>query len=160
VRRLGVSPGGALIAAALLPAMGALRLASAADQASVLTREHRSLEIVCGKCHNLELVMDTPMGYDNWHDTVQKMVDQGADGTDEQFDDIMDYLHRTMTTIDVNHAELGELEIVLNVPEPVANAIIARRKARKFTDLADLKTVPGTDGPGLDSRARLIFFQP
>jgi competence protein ComEA len=151
--------GGALFAAAMLLALRPLRLASAADQAPVLAREQRSLEIVCGKCHSLELVMDTPMGYDNWHDTVQKMVDQGADGTDDQFDDVMDYLHRTMTTIDVNHAEVGELEIVLDVPEAVATAIIARRAARKFADLADLKSVPGVDGPTLDGKARLIFFQ-
>jgi competence protein ComEA len=151
--------GGVLCAAAVLLAAGSMRRSVAADQEPVLVREQRSIEIVCGKCHGLELVMDTPMGYDNWHDTVQKMVDQGADGTDEQFDDVMDYLHRTMTTIDVNHAEVGELEIVLGVPEPVANAILARRQARKFTDLADLKSVPGIDGPGLDARARLIFFQ-
>ena len=101
--------GGVLCAAAVLLAAGSMRRSVAADQEPVLVREQRSIEIVCGKCHGLELVMDTPMGYDNWHDTVQKMVDQGADGTDEQFDDVMDYLHRTMTTIDVNHAEVGEL---------------------------------------------------
>ena len=103
--------------------------------------------------------MDTPMGYDNWHDTVQKMVDQGPDGTDEQFDDVMDYLHRTMTTIDVNHASADELETVLDVSEKVANAIIARRTVRRFTDLSDLKSVPGITAPGLDARSRLIFFQ-
>ncbi len=68
------------------------------------------------------------MSYDAWHDTVQTMVDRGASGTDEQFDDIMDYLHRTMTTIDVNTAPADELEIVLNVPETTAQAIIARRE--------------------------------
>lgn len=143
----------------MLYALGSQRISSAADQDSVLAREHQSLQAVCGRCHSLELVMDTPMGYDNWHDTVQKMVDQGADGTDEQFADVMDYLHRTMTTIDVNHAEADELEIVLNVPEPVARAIIARRSARRFTDLADLKSVPGLAGSTIDGKARLIFFQ-
>jgi competence protein ComEA len=155
----------ALFAAAVVLAGGSLRLslaadkAVAADQAPVLEREHRSLEIVCGRCHDLELVMDTPMGYDNWHDTVQKMVDQGADGTDEQFDDVMDYLHRTMTTIDVNHAGAEEIEIVLDVSPKVANAIIARRAAHRFTDLSDLKSVPGIDRASLDERSRLIFFQ-
>ena len=75
------------------------------------------------------------MSYDAWHDTVQKMVDRGASGTDEQFDDIMDYLHRTMTTINVNTADADELEIVLNVPETAAQAIIARRSTQKFTEL-------------------------
>jgi competence protein ComEA len=146
-------------AAAILLALGTLRISSAADQDPTLVREQQSLQAVCGKCHSLQVVMDTPMGYDNWHDTVQKMIDQGAQGSDEQFDDIMDYLHRTMTTIDVNAADAGELEIVLNVPARVAKAVIARRTRRKFADLADLKSVPGIDGPSLDGKARLIFFQ-
>jgi hypothetical protein len=162
----GERPGAVLWAAAVLSIVAVLGVGFAADpatpipeQSPLLKREARSLRAVCGKCHDLELVMDTPMGYDNWEQTVQKMVDQGAEGTDQQFDDVMDYLHRTMTTIDVNAADAEELRIVLNVPEAVARAIIARRSTRKFTDLADLKSVPGTDGPTLDDKARLIFFQ-
>ena len=54
-----------------------------------LARETQSLKSVCAKCHDLQIVMDTPMSYDAWHDTVQTMVDRGASGTDEPFDDIM-----------------------------------------------------------------------
>jgi competence protein ComEA len=146
--------GGWLLAAALLAAA-----ADVAPAAPDLAREGQSLKAVCAKCHNLQMVMDTPMSYDAWHDTVQAMVDRGASGTDEQFDDIMDYLHRTMTTIDVNTADAGELEMVLNVPETAAQAIIARRSRRKFTGLADLKSVPGVDASTVDAKARLIFFR-
>ena len=124
-----------------------------------LVREGQALKAVCTKCHNLQIVMDTPMSYDDWHDTVQKMVDQGASGTDEQFDDIMDYLHRTMTTINVNTAPADELEIVLNVPETTAQAITARRSTQKFTGLTDLKSIPGVDASTVDGKARLIFFK-
>jgi competence protein ComEA len=124
-----------------------------------LPREARSVQAVCAKCHNLQIVMDTPMSFDAWHDTVQAMVDRGASGTDEQFGDIMDYLHRTMTTINVNAANADELEIVLNLPKPVAKAIIDRRSTRKFTDLADLKSVAGVDAATVDAKARLIFFK-
>ena len=133
--------------------------ADVAPPAPDLAREARSVQAVCAKCHNLQIVMDTPMSYDAWHDTVQKMVDRGASGTDEQFEDIMDYLHRTMTTINVNAAAASELEIVLNLPEPVAKAIIARRSTRKFSDLADLKSVEGVDASTVDTNARLIFFK-
>jgi DNA uptake protein ComE-like DNA-binding protein len=87
------------------------------------------------------------------------MVDRGASGTDEQFDDIMDYLHRTITTINVNTALADELEIVLNVSPTTAQAIIARRSTQKFTGLADLKSVSGVDASALDAKARLIFFE-
>jgi len=133
--------------------------ADVAPPAPDLAREGQSLKAVCAQCHNLQIVMDTPMSYEAWHDTVQTMVDRGASGTDEQFDDIMDYLHRTMTTIDVNTAPADELEIVLHVPEPTAQAIIARRGTKKFTGLADLKSVPGVDASTVDAKARLIFFQ-
>src|SRR5271155_1142048 len=65
-----------------------------APPARGLAQESRSFKAVCAKCHNLQLVMDTPMSYDAWHDTVQTMMDRGATGTDQQFADVMDYLHR------------------------------------------------------------------
>jgi competence protein ComEA len=130
-----------------------------AASAPDLAREGESLKAVCSKCHNLQMVMDTPMSYEAWHDTVQTMVDRGASGTDEQFDDVMDYLHRTMTTINVNTADVGELEIVLGVSETAAKAIVSRRSSRKFSGLADLKSVAGVDGAGVEARGRLIFFK-
>jgi competence protein ComEA len=148
--------GGVLFVAALF---AAARAAEVAPPAPRLAREGQSLKAVCAQCHDLQIVMDTPMSYDDWHDTVQKMVDRGASGTDEQFDDIMDYLHRTMTTINVNTAPADELEIVLNVPDTTAQAIIARRSTQKFTGVADLKAVPGVDASTVDAKARLIFFK-
>jgi hypothetical protein len=124
-----------------------------------LAREGESLKAVCSKCHNLQMVMDTPMSYEAWHDTVQTMVDRGASGTDEQLDDVMNYLHRTMTTINVNTADVEELEIVLGVSETAAKAIVSRRSSRKFSGLADLKSVAGVDGASVEARGRLIFFK-
>jgi competence protein ComEA len=124
-----------------------------------LGREAKSLKAVCGKCHNLQIVMDTPRSLEEWRDTMQKMVDRGASGTDDQYDDILDFLHRTMTTIDINSADVQELATVLGVPDSTATLIITRRLARKFSDLADLKTVPGIDARSLDTKARMIYFQ-
>lgn len=124
-----------------------------------LAREGKSLKAVCGGCHNLQVVSDTPMSYDDWHDTVQKMIDRGAKGSDEQLDDIMDYLHRTLTTINVNTADEEELKIVLNVPETVAARIIKRRTTQRFVDLVDLKSIRGINASAIDSRSRLIFFK-
>jgi competence protein ComEA len=148
--------GGVLLVAGLFVVAQAAEVAPPNPR---LARESQSLKAVCAKCHNLQLVMDTPRSYDDWHDTVQTMVDRGATGTDEQFEDIMDYLHRTMTTINVNTAVADELEIVLNVPETNAQAIIARRSTQKFTGLADLKSVPGVDASTVEAKARLIFFK-
>ena len=159
-----------MIAALLLPVLFVAAWAVAESQtpdaapaeatapAVDMAHEAASLKAVCGRCHNLQIVTDARKSYDAWHDTVQKMVDRGAKGTDDQYDDIMDYLHRTVTTIDVNSADEDELEIVLNVSETTAEAIAARRKAKKFAGLADLKSIPGVDAATVDTKARMIFF--
>ena len=161
VRCLGLPRGCVLLVAVsqLVAARAAAPALPAAAQDPSLAQEGVSLQAVCGKCHSLQIVMDTPMSYDAWHDTVQKMIDRGAVGTDEQLEDIMDYLHRTMTTINVNTADTDELGIVLDVSDSVARTIVTRRNKRKFTDLADLKSVPGIDASAMDARARLIFFR-
>ncbi|HUD23831.1 MAG TPA: helix-hairpin-helix domain-containing protein [Acidobacteriaceae bacterium] len=142
----------------LVPTLFAAAWAAGAPQTSSQAREAQSVIKVCATCHDMQIVMDTPRSYDAWHDSVQKMVDLGAKGTDQQYDDIMDFLHRTMTTIDVNSADPDELEIVLSVSETTAQAIVARRRTKKFTGLADLKSIPGVDATTVDSKARLIFF--
>ena len=158
---------GAAVLAAALAAAAALSAPPVpaappppADRAqdAELAREGASVKAVCGQCHPLQIVMDTPMSYEAWRETVQKMVDQGARGSDAQFDDIMDFLYRTMTTINVNTADADALAGVLDLPEAAVQAIIVRRKNQKIADFADLKGVVGADGRGLDARARLIFY--
>jgi competence protein ComEA len=124
-----------------------------------LVREVKSLQAVCGKCHDLQIVLNTPRSLDDWRDTMQKMVDRGASGTDDQYDDILDYLHRTMTTIDINSADADELATVLAVPDSAVKLIIARRAGKKFADLNDLKSIPGVDAAIVDAKAKLIYFQ-
>jgi competence protein ComEA len=153
----GVPLGVVLLSTAL--AAYAARAADAATPPSDLAREAKSLQAVCGKCHNLQIVTNTPRSLDDWRDTMQKMVDRGANGTDDQYDDILDYLHRTMTTIDVNSADADELATVLNAPDAAVKLIIARRAGKRFVDLADLKTIPGIDAAALDAKSKMIYFQ-
>jgi competence protein ComEA len=155
--RPAVLVGAGLCSVAML--VSSARPADGAAESPRLVREGKSLQAVCGKCHDLQIVLDTPRSLDDWRDTMQKMVDRGASGTDDQYDDILDYLHRTMTTIDVNSADAEELATVLGVPDTAAKLIIARRAARKFVDLNDLKSIAGVDAAIVDAKAKLIYFQ-
>ena len=115
---------------------------------------------ICAACHGMEMVTDTPRDYDAWHDTVQKMIDRGARGTPDEFDLVMDFLFQNVTPIDVNHADRDTLMAILHTSQPVADAIIARRAARPFKDLAELEgAVPGLDKAVLEGKKRMIFFQ-
>jgi hypothetical protein len=115
---------------------------------------------VCSGCHAMQIVMDTPKDYDAWHDTVQSMIDRGAQGTPDEFDLVMQFLFKNMTTVDVNHGDQESLATVLRTSPATADAIIARRGERPFKDLADLETsIPGLDRSVLESKKKMIFFQ-
>ena len=115
---------------------------------------------ICSACHTMQIVMDTPKDYDAWHETVQSMINRGAKGSPDEFDLVMDFLFQNMTTIDVNHGDVEALMVVLHTSQPTAEAIVARRQAHPFKDLADLeKTIPGLDRTVLDAKKRMIFFQ-
>jgi competence protein ComEA len=146
---------GAGMAAPLLLAGGQPgRAAPAADPSD----EPPALRQVCGRCHNTEIVTNTPRSLDDWRNTVQQMVDRGATGSDDQLDAVFDYLHRTLTTIDVNTADADELGIVLGIPDSVAQAIVAHRTRGKIRSLDELKAVTGVDARVVDAKARMIFF--
>jgi hypothetical protein len=113
---------------------------------------------VCGRCHNIEVPLDTVQSAGAWRDTVQLMVDRGAKGTDAQFAGVMRYLRAHRTTINVNRAGAAELIGVLGVSDIVAESIIARRARQPFRDLADLESVPGVDRNAIEARKARIFF--
>jgi hypothetical protein len=131
----------------------------AAAQGAAATPQAATVK-VCSGCHTMQIVMDTPKDIDAWHDTVQSMLDRGAQATPEELDLVMQFLFANMTTIDVNHADSESLMTVLHAPQSAADAIEARRAAQPFRDLGDLENaVPGLDRALLNSKKRMIFFQ-
>ncbi len=152
----------ALAGAALLcmlsswPALSAP--AAAADTEATTPVE--AVAKVCSGCHSTQIVMDTPKDYDAWHDTVQSMIDRGAQGTPDEYDLVMQYLYENMTTVDVNHADADTLATVLHASPADVASIMAKRQTRPFKDLKDLEAaVPGLDRAALDAKKRMIFFQ-
>jgi quinoprotein glucose dehydrogenase len=47
---------------------------------------------VCNSCHSVDLITTHPQTRDEWTGTVQRMAQHGASATDEQFNEIVDYL--------------------------------------------------------------------
>ena len=143
-----------------LESAAAAEPSDATPNVSLLARERQSLQQVCGtQCHTLDLFASARKSYDDWHETVQKMVDRGANGTDDQFMDIMDYLFQTQTIIDVNTVAAEDLAIILQLSPAQAQAIVARREQKKFANLANLKSVRGIDTAKVDAKAAFLVFQ-
>lgn len=146
---LGVSAAGAV---------AALGTTSSAPVGDPDPLDRQALVAVCGACHPVNLVEDSIRSAPDWHDTVQTMVDRGADGSDEQFTRIMRYLRLSLTSINVNDAAPAELRDVLGVDAAAAQAIVTRRRSRHFAGLADLLTVRGLNGAAILARKARIAF--
>lgn len=133
---------------------GAVRAETAATTPQAATVK------VCSGCHTMQIVLDTPKDIDAWHDTVQSMLDRGAQATPEELDLIMQYLFENVTTVDVNHADGETLGTVLHAPQSAVDKILSRRAVRPFKDLSDLENaVPSLDRKLLEAKKRMIFFQ-
>ena len=47
---------------------------------------------VCSTCHSVDLLADQQLDHDGWKDMVGQMASMGADATEEQLNQIIDYL--------------------------------------------------------------------
>lgn len=116
------------------------------------------METVCGSCHTLQLVTDRVRPLQQWLDIFEKMVRLGADGTDEQFAAVGRYILTRLTQVRINEAPADELALLLDVPDSIAAAIVARRERQKLCDLADLASVPGLDAAEISGwKDRIVF---
>jgi cytochrome c5 len=50
------------------------------------------LERVCSACHGAEIVMGRGLTKDRWTQVVQEMIQRGAQGSEDDFNQIVDYL--------------------------------------------------------------------
>lgn len=51
-----------------------------------------TMQKICGGCHAPEIVMGRHETREGWEQIVSNMVDKGANGTDAEFDTIIQYL--------------------------------------------------------------------
>jgi len=114
---------------------------------------------VCHDCHGPESVLGQLKTREEWSKTLDEMAANGATGTDEEWNNILEYLAKHYSLIFVNKAPAKDLESTLDVPPAVAEAIVRMRTEKgSFTSVDELKRVPGIDAAKLDARKdRLIF---
>jgi competence protein ComEA len=114
---------------------------------------------VCSACHEAETVFAHARTAGEWAETLASMAQFGAVGTPEEWRLIQQYLNAQLAMIPINMAAADEIERTVDVPEAVAQAIVAyRREHGNFKSIEDLKKVPGLEGAKADARKdRLIF---
>jgi competence protein ComEA len=114
---------------------------------------------VCGGCHGAETVLAHAQTADGWAETLGRMVQLGAEGTQEEWRLVQKYLDSQLAMIAINRAAADEIQRTVDVPDAVAQAIVTyRREHGNFKSIDDLKNVPGLDTAKVDDRSdRLIF---
>jgi len=119
-----------------------------------------TVEKVCTACHGLEAIVALQGGQDIWQSVVDDMKGRGADGSNEDFKAIVDYLSKYFgNNVNVNTAAAKELADNLDLTASEAAAIVKYRTDNgNFKAFADLKKVPGLDASKLEPIQKRIKF--
>jgi competence protein ComEA len=115
---------------------------------------------VCKDCHGPESVLAHLKTRDEWNKTLDEMAANGAQGSDREWTDILEYLVKHYSPVAVNKATATELAATLDVPAAVAEAIVrARTEKGRLASIDDLKQAAGVEAaPKIDARKdRLVF---
>lgn len=123
---------------------------------------------LCGLCHAPDLAIQKGNTRDGWTQVVAEMIARGAQGSDDEFGTVVDYLTtnfppkgdgKNVKKVNVNKADAPELQTALALEQKDAAAIVDyRKKNGDFKTLDDLKKVPGVDAAKLDSAKDKIAF--
>jgi competence protein ComEA len=121
-------------------------------------------EKLCSDCHELERSISLRQDRDGWKVTLNKMIGLGAQGTEEEFSEVLDYLSRNypaqaLPPLNVNMAKAIDLETRLSLRRSEAAAFIeyrAKRGSSKSID--DLRNVPGVDPAKIDRKKTVLVF--
>lgn len=119
---------------------------------------------VCGFCHDPITAAAVRLTREGWQFTISDMVSRGAKGTDDELNQVLDYLSTHFLgeadkPLNMNTASSVELESVLGLLRKEAAALIAYREQNKgFKSIDDLKKIAGVPFKKIeDKKDRLVF---
>ncbi len=118
---------------------------------------------ICGSCHAPEVVLGKGFTEDGWTQVVGTMIERGAQGSDDQFTAIVQYLKTNFPPIaakvNVNNASADILVKRLGITTDEAQAIIAYRELNgNFKSVDELKNVPKLDFSKIEAKKDMLVF--
>ena len=121
-------------------------------------------EKVCSQCHDLARSLSLRQDRAGWQATIDKMVTLGAQASDHEQKDILDYLSRyypaeEVPKIHVNTARAIDFESGLTLRRSQATAIVEyRAKHGPFKSIEDLEKVPGIEAAKIEAKKDKLSF--
>jgi DNA uptake protein ComE-like DNA-binding protein len=123
-------------------------------------QDYATVKQVCTVCHGPNMFFHART-WPQWLGIFDQMSGYGAKATADQWKTISSYFQKTLTFVDVNHADEDMLSLILGVNEKTAVAIVAHRADRKFTSVEELEAIPGVDKGRIEQlRPRILFEAP
>ena len=119
---------------------------------------------ICKQCHELERSVSLRLNREGWKAEIGKMVTLGAQGSEHDFELILDYLTKNFAAeelpkINVNKATAIELESGLTLRRSQSAAIIEyRTKHGPFKSIEELERVPGIDAAKIEAKKDRLTF--
>jgi len=115
---------------------------------------------VCGACHSAENVAGMAKTREEWGALVGEMAADGAQGTDDEFNEIVDYLAAHFPkTINVNKATATDLANGMELTAKEAEAIVHYREEKgSFKSVEDVEKVPGIDAKKIEAKKDRLTF--
>jgi competence ComEA-like helix-hairpin-helix protein len=124
------------------------------------TETKKLVERTCTRCHTLVNTYRMRNTRERWSEIVDDMVSRGADATDDEIEQIIDFLATNYgPKVNVNKASAQELSRSLGLSATAAKSIVDyRTKKGAFENIADLKAVPDVDWKTIESQKDRIEF--
>jgi competence protein ComEA len=118
---------------------------------------------VCSTCHSPTNVLANGQDRAGWDSTITKMVGFGAQGTDEELTEVLDYLTKNFppvsASVNVNKATTAQLQSGLGLTSAEADAVVKyREKNGDFKTIEDVKKVPDVDAKKFDAKKDHLAF--
>ena len=122
---------------------------------------------ICSQCHEAQKAASVKLTRPGWSEEIDKMKALGAAGTEQEFQDIFEYLATHFQgeldrALDMNSADAVELESVLGLLRRESAAVLQYRSKRgSFKSFADLSGLEPAILKKLDARKdRIVFLSP
>ena len=148
-----------------LAALSAVALA-ADDQSQLPDAPGKATVLkVCGNCHGAEIVLGRPNSEEGWNEIVIDMIQRGAEGTDDEYDQVVKYLAKNIKAgqerakLNINKATAKAIETTLSLTAKEAQAIVQAREKAAFKSIDDVKKVPGVDAAKIEAKKDRLSFE-
>lgn len=114
---------------------------------------------MCSRCHDAARITAMRRSTTEWEEVINKMIEKGATGTENDFEHVFNYLVRNYGKLHINLATAEEITTILGLSDKDAQGIVAYRKANgPFADFDAVKKVPEIDVKKLDDHKDAVAF--